>query len=177
LNLIKSFEVHQIAEARREYEVLVNSFMLNEKVNIADVGFGVSQVLPIIVECFYCKPNSTLIIEQPEIHLHPSVQSALADLLIGAVNSRESEKDRNLQLIIESHSEHFLRRLQRRISEGIIDANKVVIYFCQPKDSGSILQKLNIDLLGNISNWPPDFFGDTAEDLIAMTKAQMKIKT
>ncbi len=172
MNLIQSFEVRQIAEVRREYEVLVRSFLPDEPVNVTDVGFGISQVLPVIVECFYCQPNSTLIIEQPEIHLHPSVQSSLADLLIGAINSRENEFDRHIQLIIESHSEHFLRRLQRRIAEGIIDTKQVAIYFCQPSEAGSTLQKLNVDLFGNITNWPKHFFGDDVEDLIAMTTAQ-----
>ena len=69
--------------------------------------------------------------EQPEIHLHPSAQSALADVMIDVINSRESGTDRNIQLIIETHSEHFLRRLQRRIAEGSVKGGKGLCLLCQ----------------------------------------------
>ena len=62
--------------------------------------------------------------EQPEIHLHPNAQSALADVMIDVINSRENGADRNIQLIIETHSEHFLRRLQRRIAEDVVHKKK-----------------------------------------------------
>ena len=95
-------------------------------VDLPDVGFGISQVLPVLVQCFYAPPRSIIVIEQPEIHLHPSAQSALADVMIDVINSKENGNDRNIQLIIETHSEHFLRRLQRRIAEGVIDEEKSV---------------------------------------------------
>jgi predicted ATPase len=63
----------------------------------------------------FAPANSIILMEQPEIHLHPSAQSILADVMIDVINSRENGADRNIQLIIETHSEHFLRRLQRRI--------------------------------------------------------------
>ena len=173
LGLIKSFEVKQIFD-RRDYEILVRPHGTNEPVNITDVGFGISQVLPVLVECFYCQPASTLILEQPEIHLHPAVQSALADLLISAVTCGEDGKDRNIQLLVESHSEHFLRRLQRRIAEEAISPDMVAIYFCESTGQGSILNALDLDIFGNITNWPRDFFGDEVEDLAKMTEAAMK---
>jgi len=174
LGLIESFDVKQIAVGKRDYEVLVRPLGTNEPANITDVGFGVSQVLPVLVECFYCQPGSTLILEQPEIHLHPSVQSALADLLIAAVTSRESGKDRNIQLLVESHSEHFLRRLQRRIAEEVISPDMTAIYFCESAYLGSRLHSLDLDMFGNITNWPQDFFGDEVGDLAAMTEAAFK---
>src|SRR5581483_4004256 len=112
----ESFEVRQIAAHRKEYEVVVRARGPQESVNLTDVGFGVSQVLPVVVQCFYAHPNTTIILEQPEIHLHPAVQTALADLFIEAVQAREEGQDRSIQLIIESHSEHFLRRLQTRVA-------------------------------------------------------------
>jgi len=173
LGLITSFEVERILE-RRDYEVLIRPPGTSERVNITDVGFGISQVLPVLVECFYCQPGSTLIVEQPELHLHPAVQSELADLFISAVKSRENGKDRNIQLLIESHSEHFLRRLQRRIAEEVISPETVAIYFCENTDQGSVLNNLTVDIFGNITNWPLDFFGDDVKDLAEMTKAAMK---
>ena len=92
---------------------------------ITDVGFGVSQILPVLVLCFYAPKGSTIILEQPEIHLHPAVQAGLADVLIDAY------KRRDVQIIVESHSEHFLRRLQRRVAEEALPNDDLAVYFCE----------------------------------------------
>jgi len=143
-------------------------------VKITDVGFGVSQLLPVLIQAFYCPPNSTVWMEQPEIHLHPQVQAELADVFISAIRSRENSVARNVQLIVESHSEHFLNRLQRRIAEGEITPDDVAIYFCQRTGSATELKPLELDLYGNIENWPENFFGDEMADLTARTVAAMK---
>jgi len=135
------------------------------EVKITDVGFGVSQVLPALVQAFYCPPDSTVWMEQPEIHLHPQVQSDLADAFISAVQAYQNGKARNVQLIIESHSEHFLTRLQLRIAEGLIEPKDVAIYFCRNLQDGAILEPLCLNLFGEIENWPQDFFGDQLGDM------------
>jgi len=112
--------------------------------------------------------------EQPEIHLHPSAQSALADVMIDVINSRENGKDRNIQLIIETHSEHFLRRLQRRIAEGAVSQEKVSAYFANITKTPATLEPLQIDIFGNIRNWPEQFFGDEMGDITEQAKAAMK---
>src|SRR5690606_26485450 len=117
MRLIDDFDIRPIAPHRREYEVLVRTGPKSPEVKLTDVGFGVSQVLPVIVECLYVPRRSIVIFEQPEIHLHPSVQADLADLFVDAIRAEEDGKPRECQFIIESHSEHFLRRLQRRIAE------------------------------------------------------------
>jgi len=81
------------------------------------------------------------------------------------------------KLIIESHSEHFLRRLQRRIAEQKINSSDTAIYFCEINESGSILKPLDIDDYGNIKNWPDNFFSDEIGDLTAMTEAAIKRQT
>ncbi len=171
LGLIDSFCVQPIAEGRQEYEVKVRRFPRASDVLITDVGFGVSQVLPVLVLCYYVPEGSTIIFEQPEIHLHPSVQSGLADVLIDVM------KTRNVQIILESHSEHLLHRLQRRIAEekdGLTNQD-VKLYFCNSaQDGSSNLTALQIDSFGNIANWPENFFGDEMGDLFAMTEAAMK---
>jgi predicted ATPase len=173
MGLIQSFETNQIAPNRKEYEVNVRSGSKMPPVRLTDVGFGISQVLPVIVECFYVPAHSIVIFEQPEIHLHPSVQADLADLFIEAVQAREQGiGDRGIQLIVESHSEHFLRRLQRRIAEEKIGPEQVAMYFCSTEKA--ILQELEVDEYGNISNWPENFFGDEMGDLVAMTEAAMQ---
>lgn len=171
LGLLDSFELRPIAEHRKEYEVWVRTHGAKQAVNLPDVGFGVSQVLPVIVQCFYAAPYTTIILEQPEIHLHPSVQTALADLFIETVQSRESGADRKIQLIVESHSEHFLRRLQRRVAEGLVRPEDVALYFCEVGDQGALLRPLEVDLFGEIKNWPENFFGDEMSELAARMEA------
>jgi predicted ATPase len=174
LGLIDAFSVAQIAENRQEYDVKVKSRGSNDFVDLPDVGFGVSQVLPVLVQCFYAPENSIIIMEQPEIHLHPSAQAALADVLIDVVNSKEDGRNRNIQLIIETHSEHFLRRLQRRIAEDTVSSNQVSAYFANTISYPTRLEKLEIDLFGNIRNWPDNFFGDDVGDIAGQATAAIK---
>lgn len=173
LGVIHSFVVKPVAEGRKEYEVLVKTHAKAPEVKITDVGFGVSQILPVLVQAFYCPPNSTIWMEQPEIHLHPQVQTELADVFISAIRSREGGHERKVQLIIESHSEHFLNRLQRRIAEGEITPDDVAIYFCKRAGSATELEPLEVNLYGDIENWPENFFGDEMSDLAARTVAAM----
>ncbi len=168
LGLIDSFSVEAIAENRREYEVRVRRTPGAPEVLITDVGFGISQVLPVLVLCYYAPEGSTILLEQPEIHLHPSVQAGLADLFIDVI------KTRGVQILVESHSEHLLRRLQRRIAEEQIDSHDTALYFCELDREGvSHMTELELDVFGNISNWPTDFFGDEMGELAAMTEAAM----
>jgi hypothetical protein len=140
---------------------------------ITDVGFGVSQVLPIIVLLHFVPEGSIVLLEQPEIHLHPLVQAEMADLFL------ETAHERNLQLIIESHSEHLLRRLQRRIAEAelpLASPEFIRLYFCELSSQGSTLRQVETDMFGSILNWPERFFGDEAGDLDAMTRAALRRK-
>lgn len=177
IGVIHNFEVRPVAEGRKEFEVLIRTYPHSPEVKITDVGFGVSQVLPALVQAFYCPPHSTVWMEQPEIHLHPQVQSSLADVFITAIKSYQGGEPRNTQLIIESHSEHFLTRLQRRIAEGELAPNKdVAVYFCRNTSGGAVLEPLEIDLFGEIRNWPENFFGDQMADFSARTIAAAQRK-
>jgi len=174
MGLIEEFKVNPISEQRNEYEVKLRTKGSKNWVDLPDVGFGISQVLPVLVQCFYAPRNSIIIMEQPEIHLHPSAQAALADVMIDVVNSRELGTNRNIQLIIETHSEHFLRRLQRRIAEEAIPQESVSAYFANVSKTPAKLEQLEIDTYGNIQNWPENFFGDEMEDITEQSKAAMK---
>lgn len=170
LGLIHSFSVEPVAKDSSIYQVRVQKTPTSASVLITDVGFGVSQILPVLVLCYYAPEGSIILLEQPEIHLHPSVQSGLADVFIDAV------KNRNVQIIVESHSEHLLRRLQRRVAEQEIEPEKAALYFCEAQENGSKLSSLQLDLFGNITNWPTAFFGDEFGEMAAITKAAMKRK-
>lgn len=169
LGLIQEFHVVPISEGSRVFEVRVrkSSNPKSAEVLITDVGFGVSQVLPVLVQCFYVPEGSTVVFEQPDIHLHPSVQAGLADVFIDAW------KKRGVQIIVESHSEHLLRRLQRRIAEEGIPQDDVGLFFCSAGDRASRLMPLELDTYGNISNWPKEFFRDQFDEIAAMADAAM----
>ena len=168
LELIHSYEIPPVTDAGKSYECLVKQYKDGPEVPLTDVGFGVSQVLPLIAQCYCVPEGSILILENPEAHLHPKAQSELADVFIDVV------KNRNIQIILESHSEHLLLRLMRRIAEEEISADQTAFHFCQINDGISKAEQLKVDEYGNISNWPPNFFGDDMGDLAEKTKAEMR---
>ena len=170
LGLIHSFRVNEIASGSGLYRVFVKRNEKSSEVLIPDVGFGVSQILPVITLCYYAPEGSTLLIEQPEIHLHPKVQAGLADVFIDAINNRR------LQIIVESHSEYFIKRLQRRIAEGTYSNDMSSLFFCDYSRSHSTIEELQIDIFGSISNWPKDFFGDEFTEVAMTAKAVLKRK-
>lgn len=174
LGVIDQFQVKQLGKGRKEYEVLVRTGKRSPEVKLTDVGFGVSQVMPALVQAFYAQPDSTVWMEQPEIHLHPRVQANLADAFISAVQSSQDGSPRNVQLIVESHSEAFLLRLQRRIAEGAIGPDDIAVYFVRQSGEGVNLEALRLDMFGEIENWPDNFFGDDMGEIAARTLAAIK---
>lgn len=94
--------------------------------------------------------------------------------MIDVINSKENGADRNIQLIIETHSEHFLRRLQRRIAEDAVPKEKVSAYFANIARTSATLEPLQIDMLGNIQNWLENFFEDEMGDILEQAKAAIK---
>lgn len=171
LGLISSFIVKPIAAGSNLYEVRVKKNPSSSEVLITDVGFGVSQILPVLVLCYYVPEGSTVLLEQPEIHLHPSVQAKLADVFVDVM------KNRNVQIVIESHSEHLLRRLQRRIAEETLPVADCSLYFCSASGDASNITPLHLDLIGRITNWPSDFFGNELGDMAEIAKAAARLNT
>jgi predicted ATPase len=161
--LADQFQLTPIDTEQRNYEARLQAH--GSEANLSDVGFGVSQVLPIIVLLHFVPEDSIVLLEQPEIHLHPRVQMDLADLFI------EVAQTRHVQIIFESHSEHLLRRLQRRIAEESVTPDQAALYFCALERGESHLSNLKLDEFGNITNWPHDFFGDDFGEIAAMSEA------
>lgn len=170
LGLIHEFKVEEIGADSNLYRTKVKRDQHSSSALLTDVGFGVSQVLPALVLLYYVPEGSIVLMEQPEIHLHPAVQSGLADVILKVAATRK------LQVIVESHSEHLLRRLQRRVAEGIIEHDQVKLYFCDSSGGESTLHDLDLDIFGEIKNWPPNFFGDELGEISAMRKAILKRK-
>ena len=105
------------------------------------------------------------------MHLHPKAQAELADIMIAAINARENHQGRNIQLLIETHSEHFLRRFMRRLAENKITMEQLKAYFVNGAQTPSTLNELAINEYGEITNWPKDFFGDAIGDITAQMQA------
>lgn len=168
LGLIHSFKVEEIAEGSNRWQAKVVTRAGSSEVLLTDVGFGVSQVLPVVTLLLYVPEGSTVILEQPEIHLHPLAQAGLADVIIHAATHRK------VQVILESHSEHLLLRLQRRIAEAALQADDIRLYFCDGAGGRSTLTTLQLDLLGQILNWPQHFFGDSFGETAEAERARLK---
>ncbi|HVZ07209.1 DUF3696 domain-containing protein [Rhodopila sp.] len=168
MGLIEGFKVEEIADGSNRYQAHIRTRPGASEVLLTDVGFGVSQVLPVVTLLQYVPEGSTVILEQPEIHLHPLAQAGLADVLIQAAMHRK------VQIILESHSEHLLLRLQRRIAEEVIPSNDVKLYFCDAPKGISKLTPLDVDLLGNIRNWPDRFMGDAFKETAEAELARLR---
>ena len=167
MGMVETFAVEEIKAGSGLYQAKVRVRRRAPEVLLTEVGFGVSQVLPVLTLLYYVEEGSTLILEQPEIHLHPLAQAGLADAIMKA------SQRRNLQVIVESHSEHFLLRLQRRLAEGAVGSDYVKLFFCETDTGASRLLPLEIDLWGRILNWPSNFLGDAFGETAAAEKARL----
>lgn len=168
---LESFGLNVQVEVFKEIIHKLKIKQNNNNLDITDVGFGISQVLPVIIQGFLSEPDSLTIIEQPEIHLHPKMQADLADLFIDIVNL-EKEKF----LLIETHSEYFLKRLRRRIAEGKISNDDVKIYLIHQDsiENYSYIEDLNIEK-GGAFKYPKDYYGgELLKDSTEFMKIQLK---
>jgi predicted ATPase len=129
------------------------------KRRLNNVGIGVSQVLPIIVQCIAADAGSTIIIEQPELHLHPKMQSRLADFFLAMSLLGK-------QLIIETHSEYIIDKLRLRIVQAPLDQpinDKVAIYFAEKHKGDSAFRRIRLNEYSVMSEWPKGFFEDSMQ--------------
>ena len=122
-----------------------------DMVSIADVGFGLSQTLPVVVALLVAEPEQLVYLEQPEIHLHPRAQANLAQLLVDAAN-------RGVRVVVETHSELLIRRVQSLIAEDKIAAEKVKLHWFSQDDNGfTKVTTAELDETGAFGDWPEDF--------------------
>jgi len=123
----------------------------HDMVSIADVGFGISQSLPVLVALIVARPGQMVYIEQPEIHLHPKAQRRLAHLLCEAAK-------RNVILVIETHSALLLREIQTLVASSQMPQDKVILHWFQRDERGATcVMPADLDENGAYGNWPEDF--------------------
>jgi predicted ATPase len=150
------------------FTLLVTDPVLNVQCNFADVGFGASQLLPALVEILYAPRGSTIIMEQPEIHLHPAAQAVLGDLFLEAAGEGK-------QLIVETHSEHLVSRVLRRIAEGAMAPGLVALYYCEATERGTQVRRIPLDEFGRFGEGlPSGFFDQGYTESIAHVEAVAK---
>lgn len=135
-------------------------------VDLTNVGVGVSQVLPILVSSLLAEKYSTLIFEQPELHLHPKIQTKLADFFLTNI---ELEK----QCIIETHSEHIINRLRYIAITSPKDQvpERTLIYFVEKEEGRSNYRQIRMNEYGNIGKWPKGFFDESEKMAISIIRA------
>ncbi|WP_430461146.1 AAA family ATPase [Thalassolituus sp. LLYu03] len=151
MNLADGLNVKQLGRSAR-YELHIVNY--GEGSNIKDVGVGVSQVLPVIVATLFAQPGHIVLIEEPESHLHPLAQSELAELL------SQVSRERHVQFIVETHSEHLFRRLQTLTAQEVISEKETALYFVERDGKTAKMRPLELDEFGRLKNWPDKFFGD-----------------
>jgi predicted ATPase len=131
------------------------------EVSTSDVGVGYSQVLPLITQAVLAR-NQLVCVEQPELHLHPAMQSRLADVFID-----QATGGNRAQFLIETHSESLMLRILRRIREGRLPPDDVqVLYIDQDETGTSVVTELPISADGEfMTRWPKGFFDERLEEL------------
>lgn len=156
------------ARGRAGVSIEVRPTDLDRQVDLTSVGVGVSQVLPVLTVCLLAEPGDIVLLEQPELHLHPALQMRLADFLLACVDSGR-------QIIVETHSEHLVNRLRRRAAEAESDriGELVRIVFAERDDNGhTSFRPSDINPLGGLSqDWPDGFLDLGARDAQKLLQA------
>lgn len=158
LGVIQDFKTSDKGKLGYELNVKINKD--EEWQDLTHVGVGVSQVLPIVIMFLLSDEDDILIFEQPELHLHPQVQSRLCDLFIAIARAER-------QCIIETHSEYLINRLRLRIAQEIDETikNDVSMFFINKEHGVSDFKMVEINKYGSVIDWPVDFFDQTDREI------------
>jgi predicted ATPase len=142
---------------------------LTRGLSVSAVGVGVSQVLPVLVMGLAAEPGSILLLEQPELHLHPAVQQRLGDFLLACVRSGR-------QVIVETHSDHLLTRIRRRVAEDESDrlASSLALVFTERRNGATRFRRLVTNRYGGLDEWPRGFFDEAAHDARDLLEAGLR---
>ncbi|MCP4902051.1 MAG: DUF3696 domain-containing protein [bacterium] len=144
---------------------------VDRTLDMTAVGVGVSQIFPVLVMGLHSRPGSVLLMEQPELHLHPALQQRLGDFLLACARSGR-------QLIVETHSDHLISRLRRRIAED--DSNQLhkslSIVFTERNEGSTSYRRVEVNRFGGIEEWPQGFFDQAAKESQLILRAGLAKK-
>ncbi|MEP1932701.1 MAG: AAA family ATPase [Nisaea sp.] len=169
-NWLSRFNIHIDVDHFAEiiYRLSVANKHTNISMDITDVGFGISQILPILAEGFLSPDEKIIIVEQPEIHLHPQAQSDLGDLFIDMAKIAKTENSQPKKFfLIETHSEYLLNRIRRRISEGTVSHQDVAIVYVEPDENGVARTRQVAIRADGSFEWPRGFIQASLDDTMA----------
>jgi len=152
----------------RYFELRIQHPQTGEYQNLADVGYGHSQVLPVLVGGYHLKKGGTFLAEEPEIHLHPRSQAELGDFF--------SELYENgVQSLVETHSEYMILRLQQHVAQGRIPPEDIVFYYVYADNGKKVVVRLNLDKEGRfLEKWPEGFFPERLEEAKKLSKIRFR---
>ena len=167
--ILKNVTIHDLDKGKTVKAILADDPRGEKKINLAAMGTGLSQIVPVIVQTVLTPQDGCLIVEQPEIHLHPAAQATLADLFV-----EYTRKEKGPQFIIETHSEHFVLRIRRRIAEGKLPPNRVTIFFVQKERGQTKVRQLKLRRNGQFVRWPRGFFEEGYKEAMALAEAQVR---
>jgi predicted ATPase len=170
LPVISNIRVEPVAEGAPVYSLLADEPTGYPELNVAAMGEGASQVLPIIARSLWRDEESCLLVEQPELHLHPAAQCSLADLFI------DTMKGGTRQVIVETHSEHLLLRLRTRVAEGAVDPAHIAVLYVERQGRESTVRRLALNGHGHFDEWPSGFFEEGYKEAMALAMASQKRK-
>ncbi len=169
MKLISNIRIKNVDRDKLVWSLLGDDPEGHTGINIAAMGEGISQSLPIIAAAISLSKGGCLAIEQPELHLHPAAQADLGDLFV------DTAKDGTRQVLVETHSEHVLLRIRRRIAEGVIDPQRISILFVSKIGGESCVKRLELNARGHFdTEWPDGFFDEVYKEALALALAQTK---
>jgi len=145
------------------FEVRLADTQISTKVEVGltDVGFGISKILPFIVQCLATE-NRLVTIEQPEVHIHPRLQADLGDLIANSINKPYSNR-----FIIETHSEHLVLRFQKLVRDGKLTPDDIAVTYIKRGPNGARAARLHLDEDGDfVDDWPGGFFPERLRELM-----------
>ena len=171
MGVVDDFSFLRSEEDANVYALRVKAKGSEAYVPAGRAGAGARCALLVLVQAFRRTIKVPVHLDHPESYLQPSAQSALGDALLAAV------KARGTQLLVETHSDRLLRRIQRRIAEGRANKDHVAVYLILGRERGAEIHELVIDEYGDIRNWPDEFFGDLNDDLAVIAAAAAQGRT
>lgn len=158
----ENYRIRSTSIDKDKFKILIHDTKSGNEYSLNQVGFGISQILPILTLLLTSKREEIILIENPEVHLHPKLQSLFVDLCVFILEN-------NRKIVIETHSEHIINRIRYKIKENPSLLEKVNILFFEKNESNDIVYTdIEISKEGRLSHWPKDFFDQTYKDLLGL---------